>query len=53
MPNYKKMYFTLFNKVTDVIDELQEIQQKTERLYIESPESKIVLLEQDHDKEDY
>jgi len=28
MPDYKEMYFELFNKITDVIEELKEIQRK-------------------------
>ncbi|MEN6326948.1 MAG: hypothetical protein ABFD18_12185 [Syntrophomonas sp.] len=44
MADYKKMYLELFNKVTIVIKELQEIQRQTEQLYIESSESKIILL---------
>lgn len=44
MADYKKMYLELFNKVTVVIKELQEVQRQTERMYIESSESKIILL---------
>jgi hypothetical protein len=44
MANYKKMYLELFNKVTVIIRELQEVQRQTERMYIESSESKIILL---------
>ena len=36
MPNYKDLYFELFNKVTDIIDELKQIQQDMENKYIES-----------------
>ena len=36
MPNYEKMYYTLFNKITDMIEELKEVQCLTEELYIES-----------------
>lgn len=36
MPDYKKMYLTMFNKVTDVIEELQALQQQVEQIYIES-----------------
>ncbi len=36
MPDYKKMYHILFNKLTDIVDELQAIQQETEGLYISS-----------------
>ena len=33
---YKKMYYELFNEVTDVIEKLQKAQQKCEELYISS-----------------
>lgn len=36
MADYKAMYFELFHKITDVIEELKEIQQKTEEIYIQS-----------------
>ena len=36
MPNYKDMYLELFNKVTDIIDELEQIQKDMEEKYIES-----------------
>lgn len=42
MSNYKEMYLKLFNKITDVINELQEIQQLTEEMYIESKEITII-----------
>jgi hypothetical protein len=38
LADYKKMYAMLFNKITEVIEELQLIQKKTEDLYIESPD---------------
>ncbi len=38
MADYKKMYFRLFNKITDIIEELQTIQQETEEIYIETAE---------------
>ncbi len=38
MPDYEKMYFELFNGVTDVIEELKKLQQKVEKLYVESPD---------------
>ncbi len=34
MSIYKKMYFELFNEVTDVIEKLQKAQQKCEEIYI-------------------
>ena len=48
MPDYKKMYLTLFNAITDALEEMQKqniglaqeqlkaAQQKTEEIYIES-----------------
>ena len=33
---YKDMYYQLFNKITDIIEELKEIQIKMEEMYIES-----------------
>lgn len=40
---YKDMYFELFNKITDVIEELQQIQIAVEKMYIYSryTESKV------------
>jgi len=32
MDDYKKMYYTLFNKITDIIYELQMVQRKTEAM---------------------
>ena len=34
MKNYKKMYFILFNAITEAIKILQEAQQKTEEIYM-------------------
>ena len=39
MPDYKKMYFELFNKVTDVIEQLKEIQQEMEEKCISSDDN--------------
>ena len=36
MTDYKELYHLLFNKITDVVDDLQQIQQLAEKLYIES-----------------
>jgi len=38
------MYFELFNKITDVIIELQEVQRKTEEMYLNSEEPQIIEL---------
>ena len=34
MTDYKKLYYELFDKVTDVIEELKQIQCKMEEMYI-------------------
>lgn len=33
-PDYKSMYFELFNEVSKIIEELQAVQQKLEEKYI-------------------
>ena len=38
MPNYEKMYFELFNKVTDIIEELKKIQIEMEEKAVNSDE---------------
>ena len=38
MPDYKAMYLSLFNSVTDAIEILCEAQKKTEEMYISSSE---------------
>lgn len=35
MADYEKLYFELFNGITDTIEKLKELQKKTEELYIE------------------
>ena len=49
MDDYKKMYYELFNKITDVIEEWKSIQQKTEEIYIRS-EDRLVLFEDKKEK---
>lgn len=39
MPDYQKMYHSLFNDVTDTITKLQQAQQKTEEIYMDSKET--------------
>ena len=47
MPDYKKMYTTLFNAVTDAIEILQSAQQDTEELFIETETAVIKILPSD------
>ncbi|MHB1314133.1 MAG: hypothetical protein ACYCX2_01445 [Christensenellales bacterium] len=44
MNNYKEMYTILFNKITDIIDALQKIQQQTEDMYAEDNDEEIVFI---------
>ena len=39
MTDYKTLYFTLFNKVTDLIEELKEIQCQMEEMYVNNDTS--------------
>ncbi|WP_187138284.1 hypothetical protein [Clostridium merdae] len=49
MSDYKEMYYLLFNKITDIVTDLQEIQRHTEELYIktETPLIKLSLREKE------
>ena len=38
MVDYKSMYYKMFNKITDIIEELKKLQIETEEIYIESAE---------------
>ena len=40
MEDYKKMYYELFNKITNIIEELKKIQQDAEERYISAEEDK-------------
>ena len=44
MPDYQKMYFTLFNAITDTIDILQKAQQAAEEICISDPEPIIKII---------
>ena len=36
MEDYKKMYYELFNKITDIIEKLKQIQSEAEETFIAS-----------------
>ena len=40
MPAYEKLYYLLFNEISDVIARLQEAQRKAEQLYIAGQEER-------------
>lgn len=44
MPDYQKMYHSLFNDVTDTISKLQQTQEKTEEMYMGSKETVLTTL---------
>ena len=46
MPDYKAMYLSLFNSVTDAIEILTEAQKKAEEMYVNSPENEDVVDEE-------
>lgn len=50
MVDYEEMYAKLFNKLTDVIEELQQVQRQTEDMYIQSREGQIILVDRDTDE---
>ena len=52
MANYRKLYYLLFNKLTDIIAELQTVQQEAEELYINGDEAPIELYRAEDKKED-
>lgn len=45
MPDYQKMYLTLFNKISDTIEELRQAQAETEELYLDGTEANLHLLQ--------
>lgn len=46
------MYSILFNKITDVIEELQEVQKKMEDLYIDYAESQLIEIDTKNSESD-
>lgn len=50
MPDYKKMYFRLFNAITDAINQLENAQKRGEEAYIESNEESLVILPEQSSK---
>ena len=43
VPDYKEMYLLLFNKISDVVTDLQAIQMQTEELFMDSQAAHISL----------
>ena len=43
MSDYQKMYMILFNRITDIIEELKEIQKEAEEIFIRDSDNIIVI----------
>ncbi|MEG0913900.1 MAG: hypothetical protein RSA97_03255 [Oscillospiraceae bacterium] len=52
MSDYKEMYHLLFNKITDIICELQTLQQQAEEIFMSHDEATIIELARSTDKKD-
>lgn len=52
MADYKKMYDSLFNDVTDAISLLQHAQQKTEEIFISGDDGVIAELKRNSEPDD-
>ncbi|MDA8226464.1 MAG: hypothetical protein M0T74_01945 [Desulfitobacterium hafniense] len=51
MVDYKEMYSILFNKMTDIIEEIQQIQRQTEDMFIDGKDREFVLLKSGEDSD--
>ena len=47
MPDYKKMYYTLFRKVTDAVELLQNAQRECEDIFIEGDDPDVFVIKKD------
>ncbi|SHN50544.1 hypothetical protein [Desulfitobacterium chlororespirans] len=45
MTNYSEMYHILFNKITDIIEELQDVQRQTEEMYLQCQKHETIALQ--------
>lgn len=48
--DYKKMYYRLFNKMSDLIEEIKTAQQETEEMFISQREEEKVLYLHENEK---
>jgi len=42
--DYKEMYCILFNKMSDIIEEIQQVQRQTEEMYIHGTDRELILV---------
>ena len=52
MEDYKKMYYKLFNKISGVVEDLQEIQRLTEDIFMNSPVTQLIVIKEDSGEDD-
>lgn len=52
MVDYQQMYKMLFNKMTDIIEEIQHVQRQTEEMYIHSTDSELILVKSGRNSEE-
>ena len=45
MPDFQEMYYTLFRRVTAVINDLQEVQRQTEEMYVSAEPPELIVLD--------
>ena len=51
MDDYKEMYYRLFNKMSELIEEIKAVQQETEEMFLSHREKeKIFYLQKDKNK---
>lgn len=51
MPNYKEMYFKMFNKLSEVINLLQNIQQDGENRYLQEEHEPNIIIYKKEEKD--
>ena len=52
MPDFQEMYYTLFRRITAVINDLQEVQRKTEEMYVSAEPPELIVLDTGNPKDD-
>lgn len=53
MDEYKEMYYKLFNKITDVVSELEAIQQESEEIILSQERTlKVIWISSENENDD-
>lgn len=50
MADYKSMYFLLFNQISDIITQLENIQKQAEEMYVESEKASLLIYNKESDE---